>query len=137
LEIFKIINKLTEFFLKKGEVLCAKILFKLLEGVEYLHNSGVCHRDLKPSNIFVMNDGSQLRIIDFGTAQYYQKTEDSHMVTLKELWSPTGTANYKSPEQIVGNTNEKSDIYSVGLILYEMVSKKKPFGKKRSFSTEI
>ena len=109
----------------------------MLEGVEYLHNLGVCHRDLKPSNIFVTTDGSQLRIIDFGTAQYYQITEDSHIMAHKELWSPTGTANYKSPEQIVGNTNEKSDIYSVGLILYEMVSKKKPFGKKRSVSTDF
>lgn len=103
----------------------------MVEGVEYLHNQGVCHRDLKPENIFVSFDGSHLRIIDFGTAQYFMKCEDPHTQEKKELWSPTGTKSYQSPEQICGKSSEKSDIYALGLILYEMVTKKKPFGKKK------
>ena len=101
-----------------------------MDGVEYLHSQGVCHRDLKPENIFVGYDGSNLRIIDFGTAQYYM-TKGLQACETKELWSPSGTETYRSPEQICGKSNEKSDIYAIGLILYEMLTKKKPFGKKK------
>lgn len=94
---------------------------------------GICHRDLKPANIFVNIDGSCVKIIDFGTAQYFQTTNSTEKTRKSELWSPTGTENYKSPEQICGKTNEKTDIYSLGLILYEMLTKHKPFGKKKYY----
>ena len=84
--------------------------------------------------MFVDSEGKNLRIIDFGTAQYYLKREKNIINSeKKELWSPSGTETYRSPEQICGKSNEKSDIYALGLILYEMVTKKKPFGKKKYF----
>lgn len=118
----------------KSEFLCARIFSLLISAIEYLHLNGVCHRDLKPSNVFVTKDGLSLKIIDFGTAVYYRSTDGMSCKgkgDRKELWSPSGTDNYKSPEQIGGRTNEKTDVYAAGLILYEMVTRKKPFGRKK------
>lgn len=73
-----------------------------------------------------------MKIIDFGTAQYFERADkETKMMVKNDLYSPSGTVNYKSPEQITGKTNEKTDIYSLGLILYEMLTKQKPFGRKR------
>ena len=134
-DLFNLLRKKKRFSLQTAKFYLAEVVLAL----EYLHQDlKLIYRDLKPENIFVDGEGTNLKIIDFGTAQYYLKRGNLQNTEKKELWSPSGTESYRSPEQICGKSNEKSDIYALGLILYEMVTKKKPFGKKKYvFSLEI
>jgi formylglycine-generating enzyme required for sulfatase activity/predicted Ser/Thr protein kinase len=94
----------------------------ICEGLQYAHNQDLLHRDLKPSNIMVVKDGS-IRICDFGIARHLK---DSVSQTAgKEI---SGTLLYMSPEQLRGNPcDQRSDIYSLGVLLYELFSGKPPF----------
>jgi serine/threonine protein kinase len=87
-----------------------------------VHEVGVLHRDLKPGNIMERSDGS-LALIDFGLAKHTEFKAD--MTGTGEIF---GTPYYMSPEQGHGNElDERSDLYSLGVIFYEMLSGKKPF----------
>ncbi len=94
---------------------------QILLGLEYAHSNKIIHRDLKPENIFV-NDRLQVKIGDFGLAL---SDEDIH-VTNKE--AIVGTPSYLSPEQILGKKlDTRTDIFSFGIILYEMLTGSNPF----------
>jgi serine/threonine-protein kinase len=96
---------------------------KIAEGIAYCHENGVVHRDLKPENILVRPDGQPV-IIDFGLAL----TKSSHRVTYANLSATAGTPDYMAPEQVEGQRgDQRTDIYSLGIILYEMLSGHTPF----------
>jgi serine/threonine protein kinase len=99
---------------------CASIMFQLLRALEYSHSHGVVHRDIKPSNILITEDG-QIKIADFGIA----RIESSD---LTQVGTVLGTPSYMSPEQFTGRTaDRRSDIYSAGVILYQLLTGERPF----------
>ncbi len=93
----------------------------ILSAIGYAHKSGIIHRDLKPQNIMLLRDGS-LKIMDFGIARL--STAGQKTVTDKAI----GSVHYISPEQVRGkNSDGRSDIYSIGIMMYEMVTGQLPF----------
>ncbi len=102
----------------------AIIIYHICRGLEHAHQNGVIHRDLKPANIMVSNLG-QVKILDFGVAHF--QTEAS----LTSLGSVIGTYHYMSPEQALGKkVTPASDVFSLGILFYEMVTGLKPFSSE-------
>lgn len=100
-----------------------RIAIKILNALEYIHEQGVFHRDLKPENIMV-DEHDNLKLIDFGIAG----DSGARRLTFANLTSTLGTADYISPEQVKGKRGDgRSDIYSMGIILYEMLTGRLPF----------
>src|ERR1022692_959526 len=101
-----------------------QIASRICTAVSYMHQNGVVHRDLKPANIMLCNDGT-IRIMDFGIA----KSENSRRLTFVGFTPTMGTPDYMAPEQVKGSRgDERTDIYSLGAILYEMATGEPPFG---------
>jgi eukaryotic-like serine/threonine-protein kinase len=97
-----------------------RIMQGVLAGLQHSHEQGVVHRDIKPANI-LFSRGSHVKITDFGIA----RLDDSD---LTQLGSQVGTPAYMSPEQVLGDTADaRSDIYSAGVVLYEMLTGQRPF----------
>jgi eukaryotic-like serine/threonine-protein kinase len=97
---------------------------RVAEGMAYCHKNNVVHRDLKPENILIHSETLQPVIMDFGLAL----TKSSHRVTYSNLTATMGTPDYMSPEQIDGQRgDQRTDIYSLGIILYEMLAGHPPF----------
>ncbi|MBN9120096.1 MAG: serine/threonine protein kinase [Planctomycetes bacterium] len=95
---------------------------QLCEGLQYAHDKGIIHRDLKPSNLMITRDGT-LKLTDFGIAK------DTDVTALTGANSTIGTAAYMSPEQCKGDKNlsNKSDLYSLGIVFFELLTGRKPF----------
>jgi serine/threonine protein kinase len=99
-----------------------KLLRQMAEALKVLHDAGVLHRDLKPGNVMLRDDGSVV-LIDFGMSK--QLELDASITASGQIF---GTPYYMSPEQGHGReTDERSDIYSLGVILYEMLMRRKPY----------
>jgi Tol biopolymer transport system component len=115
---------------------------QMCSGLAAAHEKGIVHRDLKPENLFITGDG-HVKILDFGVAKLihpevkvdpYVKTTASGPTT--EAGSVLGTAAYMSPEQVRGQTvDHRSDIFSLGVVLYEMLSGAKPFHRDSAVET--
>lgn len=106
------------------------IIRQICDALVYCHEKGVLHRDIKPENIMVQDDGS-IKIIDFGIALL----EGARRVTWSGLPDILGTPDYISPEQLKGECdNVSSDIYAVGVMLYEMLCGHTPFTGENIFA---
>ncbi len=100
-----------------------RIASEVLKALDYIHANGVVHRDLKPENIMV-DDNDHIKLIDFGIAS----DSASRRLTYANFTATMGTPNYIAPEQVKGKRGDgRTDIYSMGVILYEMLSGKLPF----------
>lgn len=98
------------------------IFTQALDGFSYAHKRSVVHRDIKPSNM-ILNDDSTLKILDFGIAKLLMSNSN-----LTKTGTRMGSISYMSPEQVMGRELDlKTDIYSLGVTLYEMLSGKLPF----------
>lgn len=94
---------------------------QILRALQHAHDRGIVHRDIKSQNVMLLADGT-IKVMDFGIARFNRETDK----TLSE--KAIGSVHYISPEQARGEmTDEKSDIYSVGVMLYEMLTGQKPF----------
>jgi serine/threonine protein kinase len=100
-----------------------KIGSRICDALQYLHENNIIHRDLKPDNIMICDDGS-IRIMDFGIA----KMEGARRLTFGKFQPAMGTPDYMAPEQVKGQRGDaRTDIYSLGAMLYEMVTGTPPF----------
>ena len=109
---------------------------QIVQGLAAAHEKGIIHRDLKPENLFVTSDG-RVKILDFGLAKLRPQGNEvvsSEIATAKQITDPgtvMGTVGYMSPEQVRGeNADHRSDIFSFGMILYEMLSGQRAFRRK-------
>jgi serine/threonine protein kinase len=99
-----------------------QIFEQVLEAIDYAHKLGILHRDIKPRNVMITKNGTA-QVMDFGLAKMQQETQ------LTTAQSMGGTLPYMSPEQVKGllNVDHRSDIYSLGMTLYEMLAGRTPF----------
>src|SRR5947207_2810207 len=107
------------------------LFLAVCRGVQHAHQKGVIHRDLKPSNVLVTEqDGTPVpKVIDFGIAKAIDKWAVENTL-LTQFGQMVGTPEYASPEQaevMTGDVDERSDLYSLGVLLYELVSGSVPF----------
>lgn len=106
----------------KDQAVILKIFSKILEGFSYAHSRGIIHRDIKPSNI-ILQSNNEPKILDFGIAKIL-----SENLQMTKTGTRMGSVLYMSPEQILGkNVDNKSDIYSLGVTLFEMLTGKLPY----------
>src|SRR5882672_9611836 len=114
-----------------------KLYMQVLDAVQYAHTRHVIHRDIKPSNILV-TDAGQVRLLDFGIAKLLIEGETAAETQLTQLYGRAFTVDYASPEQLRGEpVTAASDIYALGVVLYELLMGKRPYRIKATTAALI
>ena len=125
---------LKEYIEEHGVINWNEALFfsiQILRALQHAHDKGIVHRDVKPQNIMLLENGT-IKVTDFGIARF------SHSETKTMTEKAIGSVHYISPEQAKGElTDEKADIYSVGVVLYEMLTGKLPFEAESAVSVAL
>lgn len=125
---------LKEYIQKQHAITWNDALFfttQILKALQHAHDRGIVHRDIKPQNIILLSNGN-IKVADFGIARFSR----SDTKTLTE--TAIGSVHYISPEQAKGEfTDERADIYSVGVVLYEMLAGKVPFDADSAVSVAL
>lgn len=107
-----------------------EITVELLDALAFMHEAGVVHRDLKASNVFLqrVHTGERVKVLDFGLAKTTSTLDTDATTTLTRDGSVVGTPAYMSPEQATGDVvDARSDVYAVGVLLFQMLSGRLPF----------
>ncbi len=125
---------LKEYIRQQGVINYKEAVFfvtQILRALQHAHDKGIVHRDIKPQNIMLLENGA-IKVTDFGIARF-SRSETRTMTD-----STIGSVHYISPEQARGDiTDDKADIYSVGVMLYEMLTGKLPFESDNTVSVAI
>lgn len=126
---------LEDFINKKNGLIVEKkaypLICEILDAFAYAHSKGIVHRDIKPSNIIIQEDG-HIKVMDFGIAQI---VSESNMANNQNVM---GTPTYMSPEQIYGkDIDARSDIYSIGVLIYHMLTGRAPYDSTLLTAQEI
>lgn len=124
---------LREIIFKEGKLSverATRIATEVCEALDYVHGQGVVHRDLKPENIMVL-EGDRIKLIDFGISA----SEGARRLTFSKFSNAMGTPDYISPEQIKRKRADgRSDVYALGVILFEMLTGRTPFDGPSPFA---
>ena len=127
---------LKQYIQHKGALSWREVLYfatQILRALQHAHDRGVIHRDIKPQNIMLLNDHKTIKVADFGIASFSGKGETRTMTD-----EAIGSVHYISPEQAKGEiVDNKTDIYSVGVVIYEMLTGRVPFQSDSAVSVAI
>lgn len=126
----KLLRSILQELRKLPQERAIRIAVAISDALDYIHRNGVVHRDLKPENIMVDKD-DHIKLIDFGIAG----KQGARRLTFAKLSQVMGTPDYISPEQVKGKRGDgRSDIYALGVMLYEMLTGKAPFTGPNPFA---
>lgn len=108
------------------------IVYQVCKGLKYAHDKGIVHRDIKPDNILISKTG-EIKIVDFGIATAFAANDED----LTKTGAVMGTPAYMSPEQLTDskNVDKQADIYALGVVLYQMLTGKRPFASNFAAET--
>ncbi|CAD8092107.1 unnamed protein product [Paramecium sonneborni] len=131
--LYKLLQSKKQPSIKQQQLL----ILELAKSIDKIHNKCICHRDLKPDNILVQltDDDAKIKIIDFGVSKkFVTKTRNSTLNI--EMWTRTGSLFYQAPEIFAGGGyNQKVDIWSIGVIVYQLFCQQLPFQNDQIMDT--